>query len=197
MLSAAGSLVLASAHSVLAQANATNTSNTESHLRRMSLDALTATDRRWMKKALREAERAFEAGEVPIGAVVVQYEEGRDGDGRLVGRGQNRVEALQDPTAHAEMLAITAASESLGRKHLPDCTLYVTLEPCPMCAGASVLARLGRLVFGAFDEKAGAASTLYQIPQDDRLNHRVEVMSGLESERAAGLLQTFFRERRD
>ena len=149
-----------------------------------------------MKKALREAERAFEAGEVPVGAVVVQGGENGDDAGRLVGRGQNRVEALDDPTAHAEMLAITAASETLGRKHLPDCTLYVTLEPCPMCAGAAVLGRLGRLVFGAFDEKAGAASTLYQIPQDERLNHRVEVVSGLEAERAAELLQSFFRERR-
>jgi tRNA(adenine34) deaminase len=162
----------------------------------VSLDALTAPDRRWMKKALREAERAFEAGEVPVGAVVVQHREEDQSDGRLVGRGQNRVEALNDPTAHAEMLAITAASESLGRKHLSDCTLYATLEPCPMCAGASVLARLGRLVFGAFDEKAGAASTLYQIPQDERLNHRVDVVSGLEAERAAGLLKAFFRERR-
>lgn len=170
----------------------------------MSLDALTKTDRRWMKKALREAERAFEAGEAPVGAVVVQYKETdspssatSSSSGRLVGRGQNRVEALQDPTAHAEMLALTAASETLGRKHLSDCTLYVTLEPCPMCAGATVLARLGRLVFGAFDEKAGAASTLYHIPQDERLNHRVKVISGLESERAAGLLASFFEQQRD
>ena len=163
----------------------------------MSLDALTEPDRRWMKKALRGAERAFEAGEVPVGAVVVQQKDG-DGEsnGRLVGRGQNRVEALDDPTAHAEMLALTAATETLGRRRLTDCTLYVTLEPCPMCAGALVQARLRRLVFSAFDEKAGAASTLYQIPQDERLNHRVEVTSGLEEERAAGLLQAFFREQR-
>lgn len=162
----------------------------------MSLDALTATDRRWMQKALRAAERAFEAGEVPVGAIVVQREEGSEQDDRLVGRGRNRVEALCDATAHAEMIALTAAAETLGRKHLLDCTLYVTLEPCPMCAGALVNARLGRLVFGAFDEKAGAASTLYQIPQDERLNHRVEILSGLESERAAGLLKDFFRRRR-
>jgi tRNA(adenine34) deaminase len=175
----------------------------------VSLDALTEPDRRWMKKALREAERAFEAGEVPVGAVVVQHDEsgsdgdskngrsaGQSSDGRLVGRGQNRVEALDDPTAHAEMLALTAASETLERRRLTDCTLYVTLEPCPMCAGALVQARLGRLVFGAFDEKAGAASTLYQIPQDERLNHRVEVTSGLEEERAAGLLQAFFQKQR-
>ena len=162
----------------------------------MSLHDLMESDRRWMKKALREAERAFEAKEVPVGAVVVQHREDGNGDGRLVGRGQNRVEALDDPTAHAEMLAITAATESLGRKHLPDCTLYVTLEPCPMCAGASVMARLGRLVFGAFDEKAGAASTLYQVPQDTRLNHQVDVVSGLESDRASELLKAFFQQRR-
>jgi tRNA(adenine34) deaminase len=150
-----------------------------------------------MKKALREAERAFEAGEVPVGAVVVQQAEESDDGGRLVGRGQNRVEALDDPTAHAEVLAITAASETLGRKHLTDCTLYATLEPCPMCAGAAVLARLDRLVFGAFDEKAGAASTLYQIPQDERLNHRVEVVSGLEEERAGALLKAFFQQQRE
>lgn len=160
----------------------------------MSLSELMEPDRRWMKKALREAERAFEKGEVPVGAVVVQRRE--QGEGRLVGRGHNMVEALQDPTAHAEMLALTAAAETLGTKHLTGCTLYVTLEPCPMCAGAVVLSRADRLVFGAFDEKAGAASTLYQIPQDDRLNHRAEVISGLEADRAAGLLRDFFRQRR-
>lgn len=146
-------------------------------------------DRQWMKKALREAERAFEEGEVPIGAVVVRED-------RLIGRGRNMVEALQDPTAHAEIIAITAACETLGEKWLEGCTLYVTLEPCPMCAGAIVWARLKRLVFGAFDEKAGAASTLYQIPQDERLNHHVEVVSGLEADRAAALMQDFFRQRR-
>ena len=161
----------------------------------MSLIDLMEPDRRWMKKALREAERAFEAGEVPVGAVVVQR--GEDGGNpRLVGRGHNLVETLRDPTAHAEMIALTAACETLGTKFLPGCTLYVTLEPCPMCAGALVLARLERLVFGAFDEKAGAASTLYSIPQDARLNHCVEVLSGLEADRAAALLRDFFRQRR-
>jgi tRNA(adenine34) deaminase len=146
--------------------------------------------RRWMKKALREAERAFDADEVPVGAVVVR-------DDQIVGRGHNMVEQLNDPTAHAEIIAITAACDTLGSKHLTDCTLYVTLEPCPMCAGSIVQARLDRLVFGAFDEKAGAASTLYTIPQDERLNHQVEVYSGLESERAGSLLQSFFRKKRD
>lgn len=155
----------------------------------MSLSSLMDTDRRWMQKALREAERAFEQDEVPVGAVVVHQ-------GSIIGRGHNMVETLDDPTAHAEMLAVTAACDTLGRKHLTDCTLYVTLEPCPMCAGALVHARLDRLVFGAFDEKAGAASTLYNIVQDERLNHRVEVVSGLEADRAAGLLQDFFRQKR-
>lgn len=155
----------------------------------MSLSSLLEPDRRWMKTALKEAERAFDAGEVPVGAVVVRQ-------GEIIGRGRNMVEQLGDPTAHAEMIALTAACETLGRKHLTGCTLYVTLEPCPMCAGALVLARLSRLVFGAFDEKAGSASTLYNIPQDVRLNHRAEVVSGVEADRAAALLQAFFRERR-
>ncbi len=155
----------------------------------MSLSSLLEADRRWMKAALREAERAFEAGEVPVGAVVVRGEQ-------IVGRGHNLVEKLRDPTAHAEMIAITAACETLGSKWLEDCTLYVTLEPCPMCAGAIVWARLRRLVFGAFDEKAGSASTLYNIPQDARLNHHVEIVSGVEADRAGALLQDFFRRRR-
>ncbi len=155
----------------------------------MSLSSLLETDRRWMKKALREAERAFEAGEVPVGAVVVR-------EGQLVGRGHNLVEKLRDPTAHAEMIAITAACETLGSKFLEGCTLYVTLEPCPMCAGAVVWARLPRLVFGAFDAKAGGASTLYNIPQDPRLNHHVEVISGVEADQASALLQGFFERRR-
>ncbi len=142
-----------------------------------------------MKAALREAERAFEQDEVPVGAVVVK-------DGQLVGRGHNLVETLHDPTAHAEMIAITAACETLGDKVLNRCTLYVTLEPCPMCAGAIVWARLSRLVFGAFDEKAGSASTLYNIPQDERLNHHVEIISGVEADQAAALLQAFFQKRR-
>lgn len=155
----------------------------------MSLATLLEPDRHWMRRALREAEKAYDAGEVPIGAVIVR---GRE----VVGRGHNLVETLQDPTAHAEIIAITAACETLGTKFLAGCTLYVTLEPCPMCAGALVWARLDRLVFGAYDEKAGSASTLYNIPQDARLNHRVEVVAGVEAEAAAALLQAFFRTRR-
>lgn len=142
-----------------------------------------------MRLALAEAQRAAEAGEVPVGAVVVR-------GGQIVGRGHNQVERLGDPTAHAEMIAISAACETLGTKNLTGCTLYVTLEPCPMCAGATVLARLDRLVFGALDEKAGAASTLYHIPQDPRLNHAVETLSGIEADASADLLRAFFRERR-
>ena len=156
----------------------------------MSLSTLLTPHRRWMKRALKEAERAYELGETPVGAVIVREE-------RIVGRGHNLVEKLKDPTAHAEMIAITAACETLGSKFLEGCTLYVTLEPCPMCAGAIVWARLERLVFGAFDEKAGSASTLYNIPQDARLNHRVEVVSGIEAERSAELLRAFFREKRN
>jgi tRNA(adenine34) deaminase len=155
----------------------------------MALDSLLEPDRRWMRLALREAERAFEQGEVPVGAVVVK-------GGQLLGRGHNRVEQLKDPTAHAEILAVTAACEAVGSKFLDGCTLYVTLEPCPMCAGALVWARLGRLVFGAFDEKAGAVGTLYNIPEDGRLNHRVDVVSGVEADAAADLLRQFFRTRR-
>ncbi len=155
----------------------------------MALNSLLDPDRRWMKQALREAERAFEEGEVPVGAVVVR-------DSVLVGRGRNAVERLGDPTAHAEMLALSAACETVGSKFLDGCTLYVTLEPCPMCSGALVLARLQKLVFGAFDEKFGASSTLYTIPQDPRLNHQVEVVSGVEADAAADLLRGFFQQRR-
>ena len=155
----------------------------------MALNSLLDPDRRWMKQALREAERAFEEGEVPVGAVGVH-------DGVLIGRGRNAVERLGDPTAHAEMLALSAACEIVGSKFLDGCTLYVTLEPCPMCSGALVLARLQKLVFGAFDEKFGASSTLYTIPQDPRLNHQVEVVSGVEADAAADLLRGFFQQRR-
>jgi len=147
-------------------------------------------DRKWMQKAFREAERAYDADEVPVGAVVVK-------DNQIIGRGRNMVEQLNDPTAHAEIIAITAACDTLGEKWLTDCTLYVTLEPCPMCAGAIVHARLKRLVFGAFDEKAGATSTLYNIVQDDRLNHQVDVVSGLESDRSGSILRDFFRQKRE
>lgn len=146
-------------------------------------------DEAHMRLAIELARRAEAEGEVPVGAVVVK-------DGVIVGRGRNAVERLNDPTAHAEILAVSAACETLGAKFLDGCTLYVTLEPCPMCAGALVWARLSRLVFGALDEKAGAVETLYHIGQDDHLNHRIEVVSGVEAEAAADLLRAFFRQRR-
>lgn len=155
----------------------------------MSLSSLLEPDRRWMKVALQEAERAFDQQEVPIGAVIVHK-------GRIIGRGHNMVEQLNDPTAHAEMIAITAACETLGAKYLDQCTLYVTVEPCPMCAGALMWSKLGRLVFGTFEEKAGSAGSLYNIAQDRRLNHYIDVVSGVEMERAAGLMKDFFRQRR-
>jgi tRNA(adenine34) deaminase len=142
-------------------------------------------DERWMESALREAEQAYRRKEVPIGAVIVQ-------EGRIIGKGHNQTETLQDPTAHAEIIAITAAAASLGSRRLEGCSLYVSLEPCPMCAGAIVTARIPRLVYGTRDPKAGACGTLYNIVQDDRLNHRAEVVSGILEARAAALLSEFF-----
>jgi tRNA(adenine34) deaminase len=140
---------------------------------------------RWMEHAFREAELAYKRKEVPVGAVIVR-------DSRIVGRGYNQIESLQDPTAHAEMIAITAAANQVGNRRLEDCTLYVTLEPCPMCAGAIILARLPRLVYGSEDPKAGACGTLFNIVQDDRLNHRVEVAGGVMREQCAAILKDFF-----
>ena len=140
-----------------------------------------------MESALREAEQALKRKEVPIGAVIVH-------NGRIIGKGYNQIESLQDPTAHAEMIAITAAATSLGNRRLENCTLYVTLEPCAMCAGAIVLARVPRLVFGAYDPKAGACGTLLNIVQDNRLNHRAELAGGVLQERCGGLLSLFFQQ---
>ncbi len=141
---------------------------------------------RWMQEALREAERAFREGEVPVGAVVVF-------ENKIIGRGHNQTELLQDPTAHAEVLAITAAANYLSSWRLEGASLYVTLEPCPMCAGAIVNSRIETLVFGAHDPKRGACGSLYNIVQDARLNHRVNLISGVLAEESAALLQGFFR----
>jgi tRNA(adenine34) deaminase len=143
-------------------------------------------DERWMRQALREAARAAEEGEVPVGAVIIH-------NGMVIGRGWNRTIGLKDATAHAEILAIGSASEALGDWRLEDCTLYVTLEPCPMCAGAIVQARIPRLVYGAPDPKAGAVDTLFDLCRDPRLNHRVEVTSGCLAEEAGALLKAFFQ----
>ena len=138
-----------------------------------------------MEFALLEAEQAFKRKEVPIGAVLIK-------DNRIIGKGYNEVETLHDPTAHAELIALTAGSMHIGHQRLERCTLYVTLEPCAMCAGAIVLSRVPRLVFGATDPKAGACGTLYNIVQDARLNHRVEVTAGVLEEKCTALLKEFF-----
>ena len=142
-----------------------------------------------MHLALAEARAAAQEGEVPVGAVAVF-------EGRVVGRAHNQRELLRDPTAHAEMLALTQAAAALGRWRLAGVTLYVTLEPCVMCAGAMVLARIDRLVYGADDPKAGAIRSLYRVVEDPRLNHRVEVRSGVLADECGGLLSEFFRQRR-
>ena len=150
----------------------------------------TELDRRFIEQALAEARKALASDDVPVGAVVVR-------DGQIIGRGCNQREKLADPTAHAELIALTAAAAAIGHWRLEGCTLYVTLEPCPMCAGALVLARLDRLVFGAFDPKSGACGSLYNIPQDPRLNHRLEVTGGVLAEPCAELLREFFRRQRE
>ncbi len=146
-------------------------------------------DRRYMGQAVELARRALDSEDVPVGALVVR-------GGHVIGRGWNQREKLQDPTAHAEMIALTAAAAEVGCWRLDDCTMYVTLEPCAMCAGALVLARVPRLVYGAPDEKAGACGSLFTITQDPRLNHRVETVAGVLAEPGAELLREFFRRRR-
>ncbi|MFZ0390157.1 MAG: tRNA adenosine(34) deaminase TadA [Calditrichia bacterium] len=144
----------------------------------------------WMQAAFREAEKAYEKDEVPIGAVVVF-------ENKIIGRGHNLTETLQDPTAHAEMIAITAAAEYLNSRRLLDTALYVTLEPCAMCAGAIVQSRIPLLVFGAADPKSGACGTLFNLVQDKRLNHRAQVVGGINENKCAILLSDFFRRLRN
>ncbi len=146
-------------------------------------------DEWYMRLALREAEAALAHDDVPVGAVVVR-------DGEVVGAGHNERELRQDPTAHAEVLAIRDASRALGSWRVLDAVLYVTLEPCAMCAGAIVLARVPRVVFGTRDPKAGAAGSVLDVLAEPRLNHRPEVASGLLAEESAELLRAFFRSRR-
>jgi tRNA(adenine34) deaminase len=142
-------------------------------------------DETHMRVALEEARLAAADGEVPIGAVVVC-------DGAVVARAHNRRENDRDPTAHAELLAIRSAAQGLGRWRLSGCTVYVTLEPCPMCAGAMHQARIDRLVFGALDPKAGAVGSLYDLSDDRRLNHRFDVTSGVLADESSALLRAFF-----
>jgi tRNA(adenine34) deaminase len=151
--------------------------------------SLTIKDELWMEEALRSAQRALEAGEVPVGAVVVCGE-------RIVGRGWNRNLTDHDPTAHAEIVALREAGATLGNHRLAGCDLFATIEPCPMCAGALVHARIKRLVYGADDPKAGAVHSVMQVLNHPQLNHKIEVRSGILAGRSAELLQTFFKSRR-
>jgi tRNA(adenine34) deaminase len=143
----------------------------------------------WMKSALDLAGQAFEEGEVPVGAVIVL-------DGRIIGTGYNQREQLSDPTAHAEMIAITQAAGELGSWRLENCTLYCTLEPCPMCAGAIVQARISTVIYGTTDPKAGACHSLFEITNDPRLNHRAVVLGGVMQDECRAILQDFFAQQR-
>jgi tRNA(adenine34) deaminase len=148
-----------------------------------------AVDERFMSEALRLAERAAEAGEVPVGAVIVK-------DGTILGRAHNQVESLRDATAHAEMIAITQAAEALENWRLEGAEIYVTMEPCAMCAGALVLSRVARIVYAADDPIAGACGSVFNIVSEKRLNHRIPVVRGLQAARASELVKAFFRSRR-
>ena len=145
---------------------------------------------KFMEEALQEAEIAFSLGEVPIGAVIVK-------DGQVIARGHNLTETTKDPTAHAEMAAIRQAAERLGGWRLPGCSLYVTVEPCSMCAGAMIWARIENLYIGAMDPKAGACGSVFNIPDNPRLNHRIHVETGIMEEECAQIMRTFFSRLRD
>lgn len=153
----------------------------------MSFDS--CSDERFMRLALAEARAALEHGDVPVGAVIVR-------DGEVIARAHNQRELLKDPTAHAEIIAITQAGAALEAWRLTGCAAYVTLEPCVMCAGALTQARVARLVYGATDPKAGACESLYDIPRDCRLNHRIAVTPGVLAEECAGILREFFHAKR-
>ena len=144
----------------------------------------------WMNEALRLAGKAYREGEIPVGAVIVQKN-------KIIGRGYNQRERLKDPTAHAEILAITAAAGTLENWRLTDCTLYVTKEPCPMCAGAIINSRMRLLVFGAYDEEKGCCGSLYQLCGDRRLDSKTAVKGGVEEEKCTAILQEFFQTKRN
>ena len=146
-------------------------------------------DEYYMAEAIKEACKAFDSGEVPVGAVIVH-------EGRIIARAHNQIKLLKDPTAHAEMIAITQAASHLGNERLLDTTLYATIEPCPMCAGAMVLARIKKLVYGADDPKAGASGSVVDITGNKKLNHRIEIKKGVLKEESAALLKEFFSARR-
>ena len=138
-----------------------------------------------MNEAIKEARKAYQSGDVPVGAVIVL-------DDNIIGRGHNQVELLNDPTAHAEMIAITSATATIHEKWLRDASLYVTVEPCSMCAGAAVLARLKQVIYGVPDVKTGAHSSLFNLLNDPRLNHRIEVIPGVQKEACAAMMFEFF-----
>lgn len=146
-------------------------------------------DEMFMQEALRQARMASEADEVPVGAVIIH-------EGTLIAKAHNQVELLKDPTAHAEMIALTQAANARGGKWLEDCTLYVTLEPCAMCAGAIVLARVGRVVYGARDPKAGACGSVLDVLPNEKLNHQPEIVQGIFADACGGMLTEFFQRKR-
>lgn len=143
----------------------------------------------FMKKALEQAKRAYMIGEVPVGAVVVK-------DGAIISRGYNMRETKKDPTAHAELIAMKSAAKKLNSWRLSGCTLYVTLEPCPMCSGVIINSRIDKVVFGAYDAKAGCCTTLYHLCNDERFNHRAQILGGVMQESCAEILSNFFKEKR-
>ena len=143
----------------------------------------------YMKEALKEAQKAYELGEIPIGAIIVK-------DGEIIARGHNLTETEKDPTAHAEMIAIRQAAKKLGGWRLPGCTLYVTCEPCSMCAGAIVWARLEKVCIGTMDPKGGACGSVFNIVQEEKLNHRVELETGIMENECSEIMKTFFKELR-
>ncbi|MEI8176601.1 MAG: tRNA adenosine(34) deaminase TadA [Candidatus Omnitrophota bacterium] len=150
---------------------------------------ISMTDEAYMTEALKEAQRAFEADEVPVGAVIVH-------EGRIIARAHNQIKLLKDPTAHAEMIAITQAAAHLQNERLLDCSLYVTVEPCAMCAGAMVLGRVSRVVYGAADLKTGACGSVLNVANNNKLNHQVAVTKGILGNECTLLLQEFFKKKR-
>ena len=145
--------------------------------------------KKWMKLAFREAEKAYERGEVPIGAVVVN-------NGQIIGRGHNQCESLNDPTAHAEIIAITSATNTIKNWRLENCSLYVTKEPCPMCAGALINSRIDMVIFGMYDEKEGCCGSLYQLCCDTRFKHQLTVKGGVMEASCRLIVQDFFKKQR-
>ena len=146
-------------------------------------------DQRYMSEALKEAVKAFEADDVPVGAVIVHK-------GRIIGRAHNQIKLLKDPTAHAEIIAITQAAAYFNNERLPDTTMYVTIEPCAMCAGAMVLGRIKRLVYGAPDPKTGACGSVLNITDNNKLNHRIKTEKGILASESSSLLKEFFKKKR-